>query len=184
MNTPFARIGSVVVALGLIGCAAAPAAREQARSPAQEPAPTAGTQPQYQQAPQGYPAQPGMPADEATRPATEYAEPPPSAQPPSGGSASTSDRKVALAQADRDFRGGERDLETTSGDCAIACRALGSMDRAAGRLCTMAQSGDEHTKCGDAKTRLYSARAKVKRACGKCDDVSVESTAPVPSTRP
>ena len=90
-------------------------------------------------------------------------------------------RTIALSQASNDIESAQRELDVAGGDCRNACRALGSMDRAAGRLCGLAQSSDEQRRCGDAKTRVYSARAKVKNTCGSCPDVSVDRDAPIPS---
>jgi hypothetical protein len=127
-------------------------------------------------------ARPGAKTDQAEKSA---APPPP--QPttpaqgaePSGGAAST--RSVALGQASRDVESAQRELDVSGGDCRNACRALGSMDRATGRLCGLAESPDEQRRCGDAKTRVYSARDKVRNTCGSCPDVSVDHDAPIPS---
>jgi hypothetical protein len=89
-----------------------------------------------------------------------------------------------MTQASNDIEASQRELDVAGGDCRNACRALGSMDRAAGRLCGLAQSADEVRRCGDAKSRLYSARDKVRNTCGSCADTSVDRNAPVPSPRP
>jgi hypothetical protein len=93
----------------------------------------------------------------------------------------TTTRAMALSQARADVEAAQRELDVAGGDCRNACRALGSMDRAAGRICGLAQSDDEERRCGDAKVRVYSARHKVKSTCGGCPDVSVERTDPIPS---
>ncbi len=95
------------------------------------------------------------------------------AQPPS--------RTLALAQASSDVEASQRELDVAGGDCRNACRALGSMDRAAGRLCSLAQTSEEARRCEEAKARVYSARDKVRSTCGSCPDVSVDRNAPVPS---
>jgi hypothetical protein len=75
-----------------------------------------------------------------------------------------------------------RDLEAAGGQCPIACRALGSMDRAAGRLCSLATSADEKLVCAEAKAKLLAARAKVRQACGACPNGTVvDPDAPCPS---
>jgi hypothetical protein len=89
---------------------------------------------------------------------------------------------MALQAASNDVESYSRDI-IAAGDCRNACRALGSMDRAAGRVCALSQ-GDEAQRCDDAKRRVYSARDRVKSTCGSCPDgVSVERADPVPSTR-
>jgi hypothetical protein len=71
------------------------------------------------------------------------------------------------------------EAETQSRDCTIACRALGSMDRAAGAICAM--SSDTDNNCASAQTRLRSARRKVRATCTSCDNVSVDEAAHIPS---
>ena len=48
-------------------------------------------------------------------------------------------------------------------DCAVACRALESMERATNRLCSL---GEEH--CQDARAKLEEARARVRATCPEC----------------
>ena len=127
----------------------------------------------------------------AQRPSPEAAPPPPApapapdapAQPGAapGAFAPSQGRALAMTQASNDIEASQRELDVAGGDCRNACRALGSMDRAAGRLCGLAQSSDEQRRCGEAKARLYSARDKVKNTCGTCPEVSVDRDAPIPS---
>jgi hypothetical protein len=86
-----------------------------------------------------------------------------------------------MSQASSEIEASQRELDVAGGDCNNACRALGSMDRAAGRLCGLAQAEEEHRRCGDAKSRVQSARDKVRATCGACPDVSVDRNAPIPS---
>jgi hypothetical protein len=90
-------------------------------------------------------------------------------------------RALALAQASNEIETSQRELDVASGDCRNACRALGSMDRAAGRLCSLAQTNEEARRCDEAKLRVYAARDKVRNTCGSCPDVSVDRNAPIPS---
>lgn len=121
----------------------------------------------------------------AAEPAAAY---PPQASPPSapaGGAVPSAGATDAHpdAPAARELDKSERELAVAAGDCTTACRALGSMDRAAGHLCSLHGSTDA-PRCTDAKTRVYSARAKVKSTCGSCPGgPSVESDAPIPSIR-
>jgi hypothetical protein len=50
--------------------------------------------------------------------------------------------------------------------CKLACRALGSMSRAAGRLCDLA--GEREDRCVTARQRVSEARTRVTRACPAC----------------
>ncbi len=165
------------LACGLVACASA-------KRSAEAPAPQAPAR-------EGDPATtaPGQDAPRAS-PASEAstkADPPqpsvttPPALSPNGRYAAPPNRAAALAQASGEIDSSQRELDVAGGDCRNACRALASMDRAAGRLCGLAQSNDEVRRCGDAKTKVYSARDKVRNTCGRCEDVSVERSAPIPS---
>ena len=126
----------------------------------------------------GYPQQ---------QPATPPAPPPPPpsqpyAQPP--GQDSPQSRAAAAQSAANEIESSSRELDVAAGDCRNACRALGSMDRAAGRLCGLTQGDNEMRRCDDAKRRVYSARDRVKATCGQCEGgPSVERSAPIPSLR-
>lgn len=130
--------------------------------------------------------QPGYPgASMSTSPAPQaspgYPPPPPPVSP--GGGAMP--RTMALTNAQNDVDSSQRELDPNlaNNDCKNACRALGSMDRAAGRLCGLVQN-DEMRRCDDAKEKVYSARDRVKRTCGTCDDgTSVDRKDPVPASR-
>jgi hypothetical protein len=160
MNS-WSRLGAAVLTalltLPLTMCgAAAPA--EQAPSatpagaPATESAPAPGQYPQgtYPSAP---PEQPGYPAPSAA----------------TGGAAPDQTdlaqrRAAARAELDR----AQSDLDAAATDCAAACRALSSMERATQHLCTLASDPDDQKRCDDAQHRLATARARVKSSCGTC----------------
>jgi hypothetical protein len=178
-----ARVTVAIGALVLAACGAAE--RRPAEAPAAaasnptvaEPSTPAATPPQSSQTTQTtQPVQPGY-------------TPPPSAAPapaqPGGGEKSITpplSRGAALNRAARDLEGGARELDVAASDCTSACRALGSMDRAAGLLCQLAQDNDETRRCADAKERVYSARDRVKKTCGSCPSgPSVERSDPIPS---
>ncbi|MBX3189379.1 MAG: hypothetical protein KF819_20315 [Labilithrix sp.] len=168
--TSLATRALVVVVAGSLAAACA-AGGSKAAPPASSPAAAA------EAAPAGYPPQsPAQPG---------YAQPPPAPPAPEfpgqlGGAAGS--RSVALRGAASELESSQRELDVAAGDCRNACRALGSMDRAAGRLCELAQSSDEQRTCTEAKGRVYSARDKVKSTCRSCPGgPSVESTAPIPS---
>ncbi|MEA2751126.1 MAG: hypothetical protein QOI41_5269, partial [Myxococcales bacterium] len=91
-------------------------------------------------------------------------------------------RAAAIQSASRDVEASQRELDVAGSDCRNACRALGSMDRAAGRLCALSRGDGEPQRCDDAKKRVYSARDRVKTTCGTCaDGTTVDRAAPIPS---
>jgi hypothetical protein len=93
-------------------------------------------------------------------------------------------REVAIELAKDEIARAQRDLEFSRGDCINVCRALGSMDRATGKLCSLTAEA-ERDRCDDAKRRLVGARDRVRRTCGSCPDgqPAVERDAPIPSMR-
>ena len=81
------------------------------------------------------------------------------------GSETTSIRARARADLDR----AERELEASTGDCAAACRALGSMERATRHLCDLvASSPEDAPRCDDAQRKVRAARDHVRSTCGVC----------------
>lgn len=180
---------TALVSALVVACAAG---GRDAKAPASSvPAGYAGSQnesQQYPQQPGAYPqqpAQPGYPAPPPPEPSAP-SQPQPGqfgGQPglPGGGANS---RTMAFSAALDEVDSSQRQLDVAAGDCNNACRALGSMDRAAGRLCSLAQGNDEGRRCDDAKKKVYSARDRVKQTCGACPGgVSVDRSAPVPSVR-
>jgi hypothetical protein len=109
------------------------------------------------------------------------------APPPPAPTSAPSDPADRRARALRAARGevdqAQRDLEASMSDCAAACRALGSMERATGHLCDLATEHDDRRRCEDAKTAVLRAREKIRAACGSCPNggPSLEKTAPIPS---
>jgi hypothetical protein len=78
----------------------------------------------------------------------------------------------------------EKQLQSSAGDCATACRALGSMERATAHLCALASSGDDQRSCQDAKAKVLAGRDRVRASCGDCPGgPSLDKGAPIPSTR-
>ena len=158
----------------MTACAAASKAPPSAAPEAAAPA-GYGQPGSYAQQP-GYPPPGAQPSQTTPAPAPEPASP---AKPGGGGATS---RSMALQGATTDLESSQRELDVAAGDCRNACRALGSMDRAAGKMCELAQGEGEGRRCDDAKKRVYSARDRVKTTCGACPGgPSVERTAPIPS---
>jgi hypothetical protein len=114
-------------------------------------------------------------------PAQPMAPPPPpapaaAARPPEGGT------RASLRRAGLELDTAQRELEASAGDCAAACRALGSMERATGHLCDLASDLEDRRVCEEAKTRVQAARDRVRNTCGSCPGgPSVERGAPIPS---
>lgn len=131
--------------------------------------------------PQGYPS----PAPGAQQPEAAAVETPATRAPDADAAPSKSTNAPAtsgaLAGSPGELERAQRELEIAAGNCENACRALGSMDRATGKLCTLARSTYELDRCGDAKTKLQNARDRVKRTCGSCPDVTVDRNATIPS---
>ena len=114
--------------------------------------------------------------------AAESAPPAPPPPPPPASSMQPGGGPSTLQKARGDFETAQRELDVAASDCRAACRALGSMDRAAGHLCDLASGVSDRARCEEAKTKLYSARDRVRTTCGTCPGgASVERSAPVPS---
>lgn len=86
------------------------------------------------------------------------------------------------AEAAADLERAERELSASNSDCASACRALASLERATVLLCDLAEQPDDVQRCDDAKKKLRTARDRVKSTCSSCPGgPSVERDAPIPS---
>jgi hypothetical protein len=106
--------------------------------------------------------------------------PPPPASPAGGEAAPPTTMTMALGALDR----AEAELRSSASDCASACRALSSMERATAVLCSLTAQGDEAPRCDEARRVLLAARDRVRLACGGCPGgPSVDRDAPIPSTR-
>lgn len=114
-------------------------------------------------------------------PADDAAPPPPAASPaaPSAAEAApveqaegpaTTDARARYSRANVQLSESRRELEiaTSQRDCANACRALDSMERAAAQLCELARSNDERKTCRSAQDQVGAARDRVHTACGEC----------------
>lgn len=100
------------------------------------------------------------------------APPPPAATAPgakrTSASAGAKDAAPSPAKSKAESRmaeGGAADAESPP-RCQIACKALDSMRRAAGRMCDLV--GDGEALCSDARGRLSRSQARVARACPTC----------------
>jgi hypothetical protein len=157
--TSHGRLGAAVLTtlltLPLTMCGGAmPAEKAPPATPAGAPAPPAEAGPAQSAYPQGgYPAQPG------------YATPPPSA---ATGAPDQGDLAQRRAAARVELQRAQSDLEAAATDCAAACRALSSMERATQHLCTLVADPDDQKRCDDAQHRLAAARERVRSSCGSC----------------
>jgi hypothetical protein len=117
--------------------------------------------------------------------AERAAGPAPAAPPEAADDRERQGPEAAIAHAKGDFDVAERELLASAGDCAAACRALGSMERATTHLCALAQADDDRARCDEAKGKVLAARAKVRTTCGVCEGgPSLDKTAPIPSVAP
>jgi hypothetical protein len=80
------------------------------------------------------------------------------------------DPRARYARANVQLSEARRMLDVAAGqrDCANACRALDSMERAAGQICELARSTEERRTCKSAEDQVGTARERVKNACGEC----------------
>ena len=107
-----------------------------------------------------------------------FARPP---SPPSATAPAPMDREASRVQARDAFARAELELQASASDCAAACRALGSLERAATRLCELAESPDDRRRCDDAKQKLGAARDRVRQTCNACPGgPTLERSAPTP----
>ena len=99
--------------------------------------------------------------------APEYASPPPAAGAPAAPAAESRKAEqtpsVEIAEERRQL-----DIALGQADCAAACRALGSMEKATKRICALATSPQERDQCRSAEAQLAGARDRVRAACGAC----------------
>ena len=114
-------------------------------------------------------------AQDATVPATPSPATPPAAKQEAG---DIQDALAELERAERTLgqivpagpaspRTGQAEAERSAGTpCDVACAALGSMRRAASRLCGLTGASDP--RCNDALARVQSAEARVQASCGVC----------------
>lgn len=168
--------------LPLTACASARKDAPPAQSPAGaaaagDAAPATGGM-GYSQQPSQYAPPPPPSAGTPGTPPAEAPKAEPSATTPQG-------RAMALSRDTNDIEAAQRELDVAGSSCSNACRALGSMDRAAGHLCLLTREDNTHDRCDDAKRRLYNARDKVRGSCGTCPDnqPATDRNAPVPSMR-
>jgi MYXO-CTERM domain-containing protein len=70
--------------------------------------------------------------------------------------------QAEIAQLEQEIARGAAAL--SGGGCAVACRALASMERATERLCTL----DPGPRCAEARAKVREATRRVQAACADC----------------
>ncbi len=195
MKGTFAHLLACCLFAACAACAGSAQTQAPAASPVASPEPSPAAPP----AAQSKSAYPGGSSNDATTPSaagasmapqTESLQPAPASAPPQAPAMTPADTSRDRAEASKANKGGAGDLaraerEIANGDCATACRALGSMERAVAFICMQSQGDDGGAnRCADARTRLIASRRRVRSSCGSCaGGPSVDPDAPVPSTR-
>jgi hypothetical protein len=130
------------------------------------------------------PSKPSAPAAEAAAPSLEGTPSPAPASPlqapqlpagdAGGAQGELTDPASALERAERDLDAALGSLAATpqstslaTDECTTACRALGSMQRAASRLCEL-DTPREGERCAHAKARVARAEERVRSRCASC----------------
>lgn len=101
----------------------------------------------------------GQPAAPAAPPAAAEAPPPPPAP--------EAQAPVTMSAPEQASEAEEQDRAATD-PCAVACKALASMERAATYLCDLA--GDTDARCTNARARVHGAGERVHAACPACSE--------------
>jgi hypothetical protein len=94
---------------------------------------------------------------ERAEPATEAPPPPP---PPAQPGAPADEESAPAAGDSKD------ESSAVGAPCDMACRALGSMRRAADRICELA--GADHARCAAARDRVAGAEQRIRSARCEC----------------
>ena len=87
-----------------------------------------------------------------------------------GGQQQPGDVAPAMVETNRaraELKQAEAELEAAQGNCASACKALASMERATDHLCGVV-TPEEQRVCEDARKKLASSRERVRAECGEC----------------
>lgn len=175
------RAAPAVALLAFVLCACAAQRGGEKSPPAAAPSSGApASYPQQQGEPGSHDGAPDLqaPSMQPTPTGTALPPGPPAVTPPEDPRRREAALRAARSEVDRT----SSDLEASLSDCANACRALASLERAAGHLCELASEIEDRRKCEDAKTRVQSARARIRASCGTCPGgPSLEKTAPIPS---
>jgi hypothetical protein len=114
------------------------------------------------------------PTEDRAAPNSQSMPPPPPPADQPGAAAGARGAVAPELEAQRvharaDFDDAARQLDASMNECAAACRALASMERATAHLCDLARANDDDpSTCDDARKKLHAARDRVRRACTSC----------------
>src|SRR5204863_2799382 len=113
---------------------------------------------------------PNAPPPPAAAPTPVAPEPPAGAREPSREAPGAADPQARYYRASAQLTEARRQFDIAAGqrDCANACRALDSMERAAGQICEVARSTEERRTCRDAQDQVSTARERTRNAGGRC----------------
>jgi hypothetical protein len=107
------------------------------------------------------------PRGSATSGGPGYAQPPPAAAPRPARRRAEEERPADSAAAEAPASAAES--EPAENACDLACRAFGSMQRSADRICAIAGEGD--ARCRRARERVADASARISSAQCTCQNV-------------
>jgi hypothetical protein len=106
----------------------------------------------------GYGAPPSAPTGGG-----DFAQPP--ASPPPGQGPVTEGAQPTVEQAGLELDRAAAELNASGSDCARACKALGSMNRASERICALEPDTGTGGRCRRARERVTEAADRVRRSC-------------------
>jgi hypothetical protein len=116
--------------------------------------------------PQAYPPQqqPGYGAPAPTG-GGDFAQPPPAPPAPPGQGPATEGAQPSVEQASLELDRAATELSAAGSDCARACKALRSMNRASERICALDPDESAAGRCRRARERVTEAAERVRRSC-------------------
>jgi hypothetical protein len=136
-----------------------PASAPESAPPPQEEreTPTQAYPPQQQP---GYGAPPAAPTSGGG-----FAEPPAARPPPPGQDSVAEGAQPTVEQASLELDRAAAELSASGSDCARACKALDSMNRASERICALEPDTGTGGRCRRARERVGVAADRVRRSC-------------------
>jgi hypothetical protein len=136
--------------------------------PASAPASAPPPQEEGEKAPsQGYPQQqqPGYGAPSSAPTGGDFAQPPAAPPSPPAQGPVTEGAQPTVEQASLELDRAAAELSASGSDCARACKALGSMNRASDRICALEPDTGTGGRCRRARERVSEAADRVRRSC-------------------
>jgi hypothetical protein len=136
-----------------------PASAPQSAPPPQKESDTPSQAYPSQQQP-GYAAPPSAPSGGG-----DFAPSPAAPPPPAGQGPVIEGAGPAVEQASLELDRAAAELSASGSDCARACKALGSMNRASERICALEPDTGTGGRCRRARERVGEAADRVRRSC-------------------